>query len=205
MRSNQELVAFLVNSGAIKTKKLKEAFLAADRINFVPEILREYAYEDQPLPIAQGQTISQPSTVAFMLELLDVKEGDEVLDIGAGSGWVSCLLGFLVGIKGKVEAFEINEEVGRFGKKAVSESGFENVEYTIGDAADFWKSGKFYNKIYSGAAFETIPENLKKNLRTEGVLVAPTRDGCIRRIAKEEKGFKEDCYSGFVFVPFKEK
>ncbi|MFO7807417.1 MAG: class I SAM-dependent methyltransferase [Candidatus Moraniibacteriota bacterium] len=204
MSNNKQLVQYLVESGAIKSKKVKEAFLKVDRGYFVPERWQAYAYEDYPLEIAQGQTISQPTTVAFMLELLEVEEGDKILDIGAGSGWVSCLLAFLSGRNGEVDAFEINKSIGDFGREAVLKAGFENVNYTIGNAAKFWNKKKKYNKIYSGAAFEEIPLKLKESLLNEGVLVSPSQDNCIRKIIRKKSSFAEEVYPGFVFVPFLE-
>ncbi|MCK5080931.1 MAG: L-isoaspartyl protein carboxyl methyltransferase, partial [Candidatus Moranbacteria bacterium] len=125
--SNQQLVDFLERKGFIRSLQVKEAFLVVDRKKFVPEKFQEFAYYDQPIFIASGQTISQPATVAIMLELLGTQPGDKVLDIGAGSGWVSCLLSHLIGEAGKVYAYELNKKVGAFGKEVISNSNFENI------------------------------------------------------------------------------
>ncbi|MDZ4230163.1 MAG: L-isoaspartyl protein carboxyl methyltransferase, partial [Candidatus Veblenbacteria bacterium] len=86
--SNSELVASLVSSGVLQTPRLRTAFLAVDRARFVPLSLRAEAYADHPLPIGLGQTISQPTTIAFMLELLQPPPGGTILEVGAGSGYV---------------------------------------------------------------------------------------------------------------------
>ena len=94
---------YLQEIGILKTSFLIEAFLAIDRKDFIPESEKEYAYIDEALPIGEGQTISQPYTVAFMLELLDPKPDHIVLDAGAGSGWQTSLLAHSVS-SGNVQA-----------------------------------------------------------------------------------------------------
>ncbi|GIW66780.1 MAG: hypothetical protein KatS3mg095_0678 [Candidatus Parcubacteria bacterium] len=89
--SNESLVDHLIKSGILKTPSIIEAFLKVDRKNFILPEYFDQAYNDYPLPIGYGQTISQPFTVAFMLELLAPEKGNKVLDIGFGSGWTTCL------------------------------------------------------------------------------------------------------------------
>ena len=87
----ERLIQAMVLSGVLKTPSLIQAFRHVDRADFIPEAQRKYAYLDEPLPIGYGQTISQPSTVAFMLEWLQPGAGERILDIGSGSGWTgSC-------------------------------------------------------------------------------------------------------------------
>ena len=100
--SNSELVRGLIEEGYLKTERIIEAFLGVDRKDFVLEQYEDEAYLDIPLPIGYGQTISQPATVAFMLELLQPEEGDKIMDIGAGSCWQTAILASVVGEKGSV-------------------------------------------------------------------------------------------------------
>lgn len=175
-----------------------------DRKYFVPEALVDYAYDDNALPLREGQTISQPTTVVIMLELLDTQQGQKVLDIGAGSGWTACLLARLVGLKGQVYAFEINEAVGQMGLENIRDFGAPiNVYYEIAAAQDRWKENAPYDRIHSGAAFEKLPQKLKESLKIGGILVAPTKDGYVRKITREsEDSFNEEKHYGFAFVPF---
>ena len=87
--TNRELINAMITSGVLKTPRIIDAFQKIDRKYFVPEAFSEHIYIDRPLPIGRDQTISQPSTVAFMLELLLPEEGSKVLDIGSGSGWTA--------------------------------------------------------------------------------------------------------------------
>src|SRR3990170_6021596 len=92
-----DLIQELIETGYLKTPRIIDAFQNIDRVDFVPEPFKGEAYENYPLSIGFGQTISQPLTVAFMLELLQPKEGEKILDVGAGSGWLSALLAYIVG------------------------------------------------------------------------------------------------------------
>ncbi len=200
------LVGKLEKSGVLQTEKIIKAFLEIDRRNFIPDDLKNYAYEDTALPITENQTISQPTTVAFMFELLRPDLDQKILDIGAGSGWTGALLAHLVGPKGKIFAFEINERIGKFGQKNIKKSGFKNIQYQISNAADDWKKNAPYDRILSGAAFENIPKNLTKQLSPNGILVAPTQNGFVKKIIRLTDGdLIEEEFFGFSFVPFIEK
>jgi len=106
-----EFTQNIVNQSQTKNSEIKTALLAVDRAKFVAEDLSNQAYDDYPLPIGWGQTISQPSTVVFMLEQLNVSPGQKILEVGSGCGWVSALLARLVGDKGKVIGMELIPEL----------------------------------------------------------------------------------------------
>ncbi len=112
------LVSELVERGRLKTPEIIKAFEKIDRANFMG-YKTDLSYVDNAFPIGHGQTISQPTTVAIMFELLQPKPGDKVLDIGSGSGWTTALLSEIVGPKGKVYSIEIIKELYKFGKKNV--------------------------------------------------------------------------------------
>jgi len=204
-QNNSELIAAMMEKGYLKSPQLVSAFKANQRDFFVPLTEKKRAFWDIALPLFDNQTISQPSTVAIMLELLEVKPGQKVLDIGAGSGWVSCLLAHLVGSRGKVFAFEINPVVGKFGKEKVLQSGYENISYQIGNAAEKWHLFAPYDRIYAGAAFKKVPPELLKMLKINGALVVPLKSGYLEKITKESQNdFRKERYFGFAFVPFLE-
>lgn len=204
--SLEQLIKHLEETEVLHSKNIKEALEKVDRCNFVREEQESLAYNDEPLPTACGQTMSQPSTVAFMLENLKVEKGQKILDIGGGGAWISCLLGYLVGETGHVYSFEINQEVGRIGKENIEKCDAKNVTYEVGNAADLWGEYAPYDRIHGAAAFKAIPEELKELLTVGGILVAPTQDGNIRVIKREsENKFLEEAHHGFVFVPFIEK
>lgn len=202
----RSLIKHLEDTGVLKSSQVKKAFLAVDRINYVPERLRDLVYHDSPLVLAEGQTISQPTTVAFMLEMMDIQKGNKILDIGGGSGWVTALMAYLVGEEGFVYAYEINELMGMIGAENLQRNMVKNASYEIVNAADVWEKYAPYDRIYSGAAFQSIPMKLKEQLAIDGVLVAPTQDGYVRRVTRaSDTEFHEEEFYGYTFVPFMDR
>ncbi len=212
MVTNQELIEHLEDTGVLRSPKIKAALLRFPREYFVPDELRQAAYEDRPLPIGEGQTISQPYTVVFMLEELAVEVGDKVLEIGAGSGWQTALLSYLVGGGGHVWAYEIKHEVAEFGqanlerfkRDAPTGLSLQNVDYVEGDAIEHAPEHAPYNRIIAGAAFGDVVETqyIASLLSIGGRMVVPTLNNDIRVIDRvEENKFKEKIHYGFVFVP----
>lgn len=203
--SLRELIDHLEDSGVLKSENIKQALLGVDRRKYVPARLEELAYSDSPLVLAEGQTISQPTTVVFMLELLGLQSGHKVLDIGGGSGWVSALMGYLVGPKGHIYAYEINDVIGMIGQENIEKNGVKNVTYKIIHAAQAWDDNAPYDRIHSGAAFKELPMDLKQKLAIGGIMVAPTQDGYVKKITRiSETEFEEEEHYGFAFVPFVE-
>jgi protein-L-isoaspartate(D-aspartate) O-methyltransferase len=170
-------------------------------------VLDEYkseAYVDIPLSIGGGQTISQPLTVAFMLELLQPKLSDRILDIGFGSGWTTALLAHVVGKKGKVCSVERIPELCGFGKKNVAKYSFVDrgiVEMKCGDGTKGYEKGEPYDKILAGASAKELPRAWKKQLKIGGRIVAPIGWSVRLFIKKGENEFEEKEYPGFSFVP----
>src|SRR3989338_3496160 len=111
------LIDSLIKDGWLKTPRIIDAFRVVKRADFMPEEVKDFAELDQAISIGRGQTISQPLTMAFMLEQLQPEPGDKILDVGSGSGWTSALLGRIVGTKGTVIAVEAIPELKEFGEQ----------------------------------------------------------------------------------------
>lgn len=201
-RSNYEMVAGLKKEGVLKSSRLIKAFLKIDRAEFVLKDFKAEAYSDYPLPIEENSVISQPSTVAFMLELLDIKPGDRVLDIGAGSGWVTALAAYLTGKNGFVWAYEIKGRTGKFGQDNLKKFPFKNYSYSITDAKRKWGENAPYDKVISGAAFSFIDEKFYNLISCGGAAVIPITSWEAEKITKDKDGnIETDTYYGFTFMP----
>lgn len=171
----KQLVRYLVFSGALRTPAIIAAFKRVDRADFVPEEYRSEAYEDYPLPIGFGQTISQPTTVAFMIELLDPRPGHIVLDIGAGSGWTSAILASLVGNAGYVTGTEVLPELVTYGRKNLAKYPFLNVSI-IQARQELGIARNRFDRILVSAGATRFPDELLDQLSPEGKMVIPVGD-----------------------------
>lgn len=201
MNGNRQLINHLIDSGVLRSLSLINAFQTCDRILFVPENLRPYAYDDRPLPIGEGQTISQPYTVAVMLELLHPRVGNKILDIGSGSGWTTALLASAVGNDGFVTGMERVAELVEYGRERLIKAKITNASITQADPSALGKPGTQYDRILVSASASDMPKELIEQLKAGGILVIPIGNS-IWRITKEEDGrisFYE--LPGFVFVP----
>lgn len=171
--SNAVLIESLRQSGVLHSPRIVAAFERVDRAWFVPRAHQHFAYLDEPLPIGQGQTISQPTTVAIMLEAVQPQPGDNVLDVGAGSGWVAALLGQMVGPSGHVTAIELLPALADRAWAAIKRAGLKQVDYRVGDAHAGWPAGQPYNVIHVAAAALLLPKELQTQLTIGGRLVIP--------------------------------
>lgn len=194
----------LIKQGVLKTPSIIDAFKKIDRADFVPTELKKQAYINEPLPIGKGQTISQPYTVAFMIELLRPKAGDKIFEIGFGSGWQTALLAEIVGKSGKIYAVERIPVLYRFGRKNIAKYGFiknGTIKMIGGDATLGLKRHSPFDKIIAAASAKDLPKEWLKELKVDGRLVAPTKNSIWLFIKKSEKDFKKQEFPGFVFVP----
>ena len=201
--SQIELVEELARGGYLKSPAIIDAFKSIDRASFVPDEFKSQAYENKPLPIGFEQTISQPLTVAFMLELLQPQPGSTILDIGAGSGWQSALIANLVGETGKVVAIERIPEL-----KTLAENNLKNlpdlngrINFVLGDGSLGYEPEAPYNRIIAAAAGDEIPESWKAQLKTGGTIVAPVGQSIVVIHKLTPDTFDRHEYLGFSFVP----
>jgi protein-L-isoaspartate(D-aspartate) O-methyltransferase len=200
----EALIQSLIDEGYLRTPSIIEAFKKIDRADFVPEEHKKDAYGNYPLLIGFGQTISQPLTVAFMLELLEPKAGEKILDIGTGSGWQAALLARLVGEQGKVIAVERIPELFMFAGKNISGYGFIDkgmVKLVNADGSKGYPAEAPFDKIIAAAAAARVPNAWKEQLRIGGRIVAPVRDSIVVLDKKGPNEFEERRHFGFSFVP----
>lgn len=186
----------------IKDERIIEAMELLPRELFLPERLHDSAYVDGALPIGMGQTISQPSLVAYMTGLLDLTGEERVLEIGTGSGYQTALLAKLAH---RVYTVEIVEELHNRAKDALEQLDINNVTYKLGNGYQGWKEHAPYDRIMVTAAPASIPMKLIEQLKTKGVMVAPIGGEHevqrLKRITKTVDGFTEEDMNYVRFVP----
>ena len=188
----------------IKDERVLAAMEAVPRHLFVPDRLRDSAYDDRPLPIGAGQTISQPYMVALMSELLVLKATDTVLEIGTGSGYQTAVLARLAA---SVSSIEIVPSLGERAKKLLHALGYKNIELKIGDGFFGWEERGPFEAILVTAAAPKIPEPLWCQLREGGRLVMPLgEESKSQRLIRARKSAGQPVIEDFtevLFVPLR--
>lgn len=227
-----DLIDSLIQQGFLKSPRIIKAFRNIKRADFLPEDKKNLAELNEALPIGYGQTISQPLVVAFMLELLEPKLGDKILDIGSGSGWTTALLAEIVGPRGKVIAIETIPALKEFGEGNVVKYNFTEqgiVKFICADGAKGYPNfaacpelAEGFDKVLASASIQPveykrpskgvdeIPQNWKEQLKIGGRIVAPIGSSIWLFIKNSPAGgwrrgrteFSEKEYPGFAFVPF---
>jgi protein-L-isoaspartate(D-aspartate) O-methyltransferase len=206
---NRKMVEMLVRRGVIKKMSVRDAMMNVPRELFVWEGYEDLAYEDQPLPLGDtGQTISAPHMVAIMLEELDVKPGNIILEVGSGSGYNAACLSFLTGERGKVISLEIDERLVNFARKNVEKLGLKNVQIILSDGSlgyPPYSETETYDRIVVTAAAPSIPKYLTFQLKKNGIMLIPVGK-CYSQVLKKvtndsegRTGIEDIC--DVVFVP----
>ncbi|MCX6767925.1 MAG: protein-L-isoaspartate(D-aspartate) O-methyltransferase [Candidatus Micrarchaeota archaeon] len=174
MKSNAELVKYLVDFGFLKTKRVIEAFKAVDRAHFVLPSQKESAYADYPLPLFRLQTISAPSVVAIMTEALELPAGGKVLEVGTGSGYQAAVLAGAVGPKGKIVTVERVQELFDYARQKVSGlPGLKNVFSVCGDGSVGYAAEAPFDAIVVTCGAPSVPKPLFEQLKEGGKMVIP--------------------------------
>ena len=166
----QQMVAMQLRARGISDQRVLDAFLRVPRHEFIPAAYRESAYEDHPLPIGDGQTISQPYIVAIMLEALELKPTDKVLEVGTGSGYVTALLAELTA---QVYSIERHPALAAEAQRVLTTLGYTNVEIVIGDGTAGLPAHAPYDAIIVSAATSELPPALVWQLREGGRMIIP--------------------------------
>jgi protein-L-isoaspartate(D-aspartate) O-methyltransferase len=167
------MVESQIRARGVKDPKVLDAMTKVARHRFVPGRVIDQAYDDGPLPIGEGQTISQPYIVALMTELLGLGKNDRVLEIGTGSGYQAAVLAEIC----SVYTIEINETLGRRAEKLLTELGYRNIRVKIGDGYKGWPEVAPFDGIIVTCAPTRVPAPLKDQLAEGGRMVIPVGDG----------------------------
>ena len=182
---------------------LLAAFSAVPREDFISADYADYAYQDSPLPIESGQTISQPYIVALTIDAAGIKPGDKVLEVGAGSGYAAAVIGR---IAGEVIAIERHHELVELARKRMRQLGYRNVQIVEGDGTLGWPEAAPYDAIVAAASGSHVPQSWIAQLKPGGRIVMsigePHAVQSLVKIAKHEDGSLERANLGGVrFVP----
>lgn len=196
----RKLIAVIREKG-IKNEAVIDAMSKVPRHLFFDNAFLEHAYQDKAFPIGQGQTISQPYTVAFQSDLLEIKQGAKILEIGTGSGYQASIL---LEMGAKVFTIEYNEVLYEHTKKFLPKLGYKPV-FKQGDGSLGWPIHAPYDGIVVTAGAPFVPEKLKEQLKIGGTLVVPVGDNERQKMLKitkiDESDYETQEFDYFAFVP----
>jgi protein-L-isoaspartate(D-aspartate) O-methyltransferase len=188
----------------IRSGPVLDAIERVPRELFVPSESREQAYVNAPLPIGEGQTISQPYTVAVMLELAGVGPGKKVLEVGSGSGYAAAVIAEAVGDQDQVIGVEVRSRLARLAREHLVAAGYPKVRIIVGDGREGYEEEAPYQAIIVSAEAQEVPEGLLRQLGDGGVLVVPVREGfaaVMKRVELRGGEYLESEHGVFSFVP----
>ncbi len=196
----RQLVRIMRQKG-IESERVLKAIQKIPRHFFFDNALLEHAYQDKAFPIGEGQTISQPYTVAFQSEKLDIQPGDKVLEVGTGSGYQACVL---LELGAKVYTIEYNKTLFERTKKFLPNMGYQPYFFQ-GDGSKGLPAHAPFNKIIVTAGAPSVPSSLIKQLKIGGILIIPVgndkRQQMLRIIKVDNKKIKKETFDYFSFVP----
>jgi protein-L-isoaspartate(D-aspartate) O-methyltransferase len=168
--ARRRMVETQIIARGVEDQRVIQAMLSVPRHEFIPEQYRHYAYYDSPVPIGEGQTISQPYIVALMTEELRLSRADKVLEVGTGSGYQAAVLAEVVQ---EVYTIEIIESLGREAEGRLKELGYDNIWVKIGDGYEGWEEHGPYDRVIVTCAPTDIPQPLVDQLKEGGIMVIP--------------------------------
>jgi protein-L-isoaspartate(D-aspartate) O-methyltransferase len=201
-KKRQAMIDMDIKGRGIKDKKVLEAMGKIPRELFVDESKRSKAYADQPLPIGEGQTISQPYVVSLMTEALSLKPSDRVLEIGTGSGYQAAVLAEIVK---EVYTIEIRKTLVETAARRLKDMGYKNIEVKFGDGYFGWEEHAPFDAVLITASANHIPPPLIKQLKEGGRLILPLGSTLFHQtltlVTKQKGDFKMEQMGGVVFVP----
>jgi len=200
VRMRQDMVRTQIEARGVRDERVLTAMREVPRHLFVPREMWASAYDDRPLPIGEGQTISQPYIVGLMSELLGVGPGDRVLEIGTGSGYQAAVL---AAMGCEVYSIEIRESLARSAQERLEAAGYPDVHLRVGDGYQGWEEAAPFAGIIVTAAPERIPEPLLEQLTLGGRMVIPVGDfyQTLKVLTRQEDGVSERPVIPVRFVP----
>ena len=190
-----------IREKGITDENVLEAMMSIPRHFFLDTALQDIAYEDRAFPIAEGQTISQPYTVAYQTQLLQVKQYEKVLEIGTGSVYQATVLAEM---GAQVFTIERQKKLFEKNKNFVFKTKYPNIKFFYGDGFEGLPTYAAFDKIVITAAAPIIPPKLIEQLRIGGKMVIPVDEGKYQRmlrITKTDDGYEEESFENFSFVP----
>ncbi len=196
----EKMVETQIKSRGVKDEKVLSAMLRVERHRFVPKEYESKAYADQPLPIGEGQTISQPYIVALMTELLELKGEERVLEVGTGSGYQAAILAELAG---EVYTIEIIETLANSSKELLLSLGYKHIHVKAGDGYLGWPEVAPFDAIIVTCAPDHIPKPLLEQLKEGGRLVVPVgaHSQELKKIVKRSGKIETTNVIPVIFVP----
>jgi len=199
-----QLVNFWKETFRFRNAELN-SFKEVGREDFIPENFRDAAYDDSPLPLFRGKTISQPTTVMIMTHALELEKGDKVFEIGTGSGYQAAIIAKIVGLKGKVITTEVVPELIQFAKQNLRRAKISNAFVYEEDGSKGMPSESPFDKIIITAACKEFPKPLLEQLKPGGIIVGPVGNQYgqeMVRGVKDKKGNLElEFFGSFLFTP----
>jgi protein-L-isoaspartate(D-aspartate) O-methyltransferase len=199
-RARERMVAEQIEARGVNDPAVLAAMRRVPRERFVPEPMRAMAYEDRPLPVGEGQTISQPYIVGLMTELAAVRPGARVLEVGTGSGYQAAVLAEL---GAEVYTIEIVDPLARTAARTLAAQGYTAVHVRTGDGYEGWPEAAPFDAVIVTAAPPQVPEPLRQQLKEGGRLVVPVGEGAqeLKVITRTDTGFSDRTILPVRFVP----
>ncbi len=200
-KQREQMVSEQIQARGITNKKLIDALLKTPRHFFIPEGLRDMSYEDHPVSLGHGQTISQPYIVSLMIDRLELTGKEKVLEIGTGTGYQAALLSKLAK---EVYSLDIVAPLVEKAKELLKELKRKNVKLLYRDGSNGYEAKAPYDRILVSAASKEVPKAFLKQLKVGGILILPIGNRFhqdLKKIRKTKEGFQEQTLCGCVFVP----
>ncbi|MDI9618230.1 protein-L-isoaspartate O-methyltransferase [Methanothermobacter sp.] len=206
MNERLRMVQDLIDKGYIKSESVRRAMEKVPRDEFVPEDERHRAYLDMPLPIGEGQTISAPHMVAMIAELLDLKRGMKVLEVGTGCGYNAAVIAEIIGREGHLYTIERIRSLYERARQKLEALGYDNITVIHGDGSKGYPQEAPYSRIYVTAAAPYIPDPLREQLEVGGKLLIPVgSDKFYQELVLVERlssgNYRSRNLGGVAFVP----